>query len=219
MFPIILWDLDGTLTDPMEGITKSVQYALEAVGHPEPDHTKLTPFIGPPLREQFALWCGFDPMKEKDKVEYCVAKYRERFGVVGWQENKVLPGIPELLRQLQKQGRKMAIATSKPTEYTMKIVEKFGLLQYFDCIVGASLDSSRDTKQKVIEEVLRQLDVTDLSQAVMIGDRHHDIDGGKGAGLATIGVMFGYGSREEFETHGADWIIETVEELGAFLGV
>jgi phosphoglycolate phosphatase len=215
MFQYILLDLDGTLTDPLEGITRCVQYALEAVGHPEPDNRRLIPFIGPPLRPQFAAWCGFDPEKDKDKVEFCVAKYRERFAEKGWQENEVLPGIPELLGKLKQAGKTLAVATSKPTEFTEKILKHFGLYAYFDCVVGASMDGSRDTKYAVIEEVLRQLSVSEQEKkdAVMVGDRFHDIEGGKEAGLRTIGVTFGYGSREELTEHGADRLVDTVEEL------
>ena len=219
MFDIILLDLDGTLTDPMEGITRSVQYALEAVGCPEADNRKLTPFIGPPLREQFAAWCGFDPEKDRDKIEFCVTKYRERFARIGWRENEVLPGIPELLRDLKAEGKTLALATSKPLEFAVKILDHFDLSRYFDWIGGATMDGTRDTKQAVVEDVLRQLSVTEAGRArtVMVGDRCHDVIGGKGAGVVTVGVLFGYGRREDLESYGADYIAETVEDLKGLL--
>ncbi|MCI8514871.1 MAG: HAD hydrolase-like protein [Lachnospiraceae bacterium] len=219
MFQYILLDMDGTLTDSMEGITRCVQYALEAAGRPEPDRKKLLPFIGPPLRSQFAAWCGYDREKETDKIEFCVSKYRERFREVGWLENRVYPGMPKLLARLKAAGKTLAVATSKPIEFTEKILEYFELTPYFDVIVGASMDEGRETKYDVIREVLRRLAAGEEEKArmVMVGDRFHDVEAAKKAGLASIGVTFGYGSREELLSYRADRIVDTVEELGEVL--
>lgn len=219
MYQYILLDMDGTLTDSMEGITHCVQYALAAAGRPEPDRQKLLPFIGPPLRSQFAAWCGYDRERDAERIEFCVSKYRERFREKGWLENRVYPGMPEMLVRLKEAGRTLAVATSKPIEFTEKILDYFGLTAYFDEVVGASLDEGRETKYDVIQEALRRLAIGEEEKArvVMVGDRLHDVEAAKKAGLASIGVTFGYGSREELEEYGADRIVDTVEELGEVL--
>lgn len=203
----ILFDLDGTLTDPMEGITKSVQYALSKYGiHEEIEN--LTKFIGPPLEESFMRYYGFDEQKAKEGVVF----YRERFRDTGIFENKVIPGIKESLSALKKSGKVLAVATSKPTEFAVRICDKFDLSQYFDLIIGSEFDGTRSKKNEVIEEVLRQLSCS-TEDAIMVGDREHDIIGAKKCRLQSVGVEFGYAEPGELKNAGADYIINTPEEL------
>ena len=219
MFQFCLFDLDGTLTDPREGITKSVQYALAKQGIEEPDITKLEFFIGPPLRDSFMK--AYDMTREK--AEESVAFYRERFAPIGVLENKMYEGIPELLKALSEKGVKNAIASSKPTVFIHQILEHFGIKQYFDVIVGSELDGRRDTKEEVVEEALRQLGIMEMDEAkkktfcAMIGDRKFDIQGAKAHGLTGIGVGFGFAEEGELEAEGADYVVETVEELQKLL--
>lgn len=212
-YKYLLFDLDGTLTDPKEGITSSVQYALKSFGIDEPDADKLEPFIGPPLRESFMNFYGF----EKEKAEEAVAKYREWFVPKGIFQNKLYPGIGEMLAQLKKQGRILAVASSKPRVFVDKILKHFAIEQYFDVVVGSELDGTRDSKEEVIGEALRRLSAADNTGIVMIGDRKFDIYGGKAYGLVTVGVTFGYAGEGELEEAGADYIAESVEELRRLL--
>lgn len=212
-YKYLLFDLDGTLTDPKEGITSSVQYALRSFGIDEPDPDKLEPFIGPPLRESFMNFYGFD----KEKAEEAVEKYREWFAPKGILQNKLYPGIKEMLAQLKKQGRILAVASSKPRVFVEKILKHFAIEQYFDVVVGSELDGTRDSKEEVIEEALRRLPAADKTGTVMVGDRKFDIYGGKAHGLVTVGVTFGYAGEGELEEAGADYIAASVEELRRLL--
>ncbi len=219
MFQYCLFDLDGTLTDPREGITKSVQYALAKQGIEEPDLTKLEFFIGPPLKDSFMEAYGMTA----EKAEEAIAFYRERFAPIGIFENKVYEGIPELLAKLSQNHVKTAIASSKPTVFVGQILEHFGIRQYFDVIVGSELDGRKGTKEEVVEEALRQLGIMDMPEAekkhfcAMVGDRKFDIRGAKAYGLTGIGVGFGFAQEGELEAEGADYIAETVEELSKVL--
>ena len=223
MFEYILFDLDGTLTDPKEGITKSVQYALADFGIDEPDLDRLEPFIGPPLKESFMDFYGFS----EDDALRAVEKYRERFVVTGIFENEIYPHIPEMLERLHKNGKKLAIASSKPTELVERILVHFGIKEYFDCIVGSEMDGRRSRKEEVVEEALRQLwngctdeEISEKRKATaMVGDRKFDIEGAKAFGLTGVGVSFGYAQGDELEKAGADYIAATVEELERFLMV
>lgn len=160
MYQYILFDLDGTLTDPKIGITTCVQYALHKMGIEEPDPDKLEPFIGPPLTDSFRDFYDMDEEKAGQAVTY----YRERFSTVGLLENEVYPGIPEMLAELKRAGKRLAIASSKPTVFVKKILEHFEICQYFDVIVGSELDGTRSRKEEVVEEALRQL----LPEALLI---------------------------------------------------
>ncbi len=219
MFLYCLFDLDGTLTDPREGITKSVQYALKKQGIEEPDIRKLEFFIGPPLRDSFMTAYGMS----REKAEESVAFYRERFAPIGVLENKIFDGIPQLLKALSESGVKIAIASSKPTVFVHQILEHFGIKTYFDVIVGSELDGRRDTKEEVVEEALRQLGMLDMdasdrkSACAMIGDRKFDIQGAKAFGLTGVGVRFGFADEGELEAEGADYIVDTVKELQKLL--
>lgn len=205
----ILFDLDGTLTDPKEGITKSIAYALDYYGIQVDDLDSLCKFIGPPLQESFMKYYGFEEEKAKEAVE----KYREYFRPHGVYENKVYDGVEYLLKTLAERGKMIILATSKPTVFAKIILKHFGLEQYFDYVAGSELDGSRVEKGDVIAYALEQAGVTDKTLTVMIGDRKHDIIGAKQNGLDSIGVLYGYGGMEEFQEYGADAVVTTVEEL------
>ena len=209
MYDYILFDLDGTLTDPAEGITNSVAYALNKFGIDVEDKKTLYKFIGPPLVDAFAEYYGFS----KEDSEKATAFYRETFRVKGLYENKVYDGVEEMLRKLKSKGKFLCIATSKPEEFTLKILKHFDLLEYFDYVAAATFDSTRNTKDKVITYALENINVKDKAKVVMIGDRHHDIDGAKVNGIDSIGVLYGFGSKEELETAGADFIAKSVSEI------
>lgn len=208
-YQYILFDLDGTLTDPKLGITKSVAYALKSYGIQVDDLDSLLKFIGPPLQESFVKYYGFSEEQGAEAVE----KYREYFKPYGIYENKVYDGVENMLTELVKCGKKVILATSKPTVFANVILEYFHLDKYFTCAVGSELDGSRVKKGEVITEALRQAGVTDKSLAVMIGDREHDILGAKENGIDSIGILYGYGDRAEHEAAGAGMIVESVEQL------
>lgn len=209
----VLFDLDGTLTDPKPGITKSVQYALNKMGIKEDDLEKLTKFIGPPLAHSFQEFYGFDEKKAWQGVEF----YREYFAVKGIFENRLYEGVREFLQGLYAKGFTLAVATSKPTVFAEKILKHFDIDKYFAAVVGSNLDGSRVDKGEVIAETLNVLKIDDLEKTVMIGDRKHDIIGAHQNNLKAIAALWGYGSREEFEEAGADYVVEKVEELRLFL--
>lgn len=215
MYNIILFDLDGTLTNSKEGITKCVQYALKHFEIDEPDLDKLTCFIGPPLLNGFMEEYGFDENKSRLAVE----KYRERFSEIGLFENEVYAGIEDLLEELISQGKVLAVATSKPGVYTERILEKFNLKKYFKVVVGSELDGTRNNKGEVIKEVIKQLQLSEeeLLTTIMVGDRNHDIFGAKSCGIHSIGVEFGFAEENELELAGADYIVDSVSELKKFL--
>lgn len=209
----IIFDLDGTLTDPMVGITKSVQYALRSYGIEVEDLETLCPFIGPPLKDSFMEYYGFSP----EQATEAIRRYREYFTVTGLYENVEYSGIQELLSELKAHGKHLLVATSKPELFARQILEYFQMSEYFDFIGGASMDEVRVRKGDVIKYVLKENQITELSQAIMIGDRKHDILGAKEAGLESVGVLYGYGNREELELAGADYVVATIEELGQLL--
>ncbi len=201
MYEYVLFDLDGTLTDPGIGITNAVIYALNKFSIRVEDRTELYRFIGPPLLDSFQQFYGFSLTESREAIQY----YREYYAEKGLLENRVYDGIPELLRSLKKSGRKLLVATSKPEVYAVQILEHFGLLPYFDLAAGASLDESRNRKEDVIRYALQKIN-GDPAQAVMVGDRVHDVEGAKANGLPVIGVLYGYGSEEELVGAGADLI-------------
>ncbi len=209
----LLFDLDGTLTDPKEGITNSVAYALEFFGIQVEDKDTLIPFIGPPLTDSFSEFYGFD----EEKALMAVEKYREYFKAGGIFENRVYEGIPAMLEALKAAGATLILATSKPTVFARQIVERFGLSAYLDDVQGSELDGTRVKKSEVIRYALEVNGIENLDEVLMIGDRMHDIDGAHKEGIQAVGVLFGYGSKEELVAHGADFLAESVEELTAFL--
>lgn len=211
MYQYLLFDLDGTLTDPKEGITKSVQYALDFFGVSEPDQDKLECFIGPPLKEQFMEYCHINEQQAKAAV----LKYRERFETVGKFENIPYKGIEYALEQLKSQDRILCVATSKPEIFAIEILRHFGLEHFFDKIVGSDLEGIHTAKAEIIEKAIAWLRVTETQRQkiVMIGDRKYDIIGAKKTGIASIGVTYGYGDRVELTSAGADFIVDSLEEL------
>ena len=216
MYRYILFDLDGTLSDPKVGICTSVQYALEKMGIEEKDIDNLVPFIGPPLRESFNKYYNMS----EEECERAVSFYRERYSDVGKFENEIYPGIPELLRDLKKKEKFIAIASSKPTVYVEDILKHFEIREYFDLVVGAEPDGSRDTKEEVLGYALKEMfpeGEPEYDEVVMIGDRRYDIDAAHSLGVGNIGVSYGYGSREELEEAGADKIVNTVQGLRSVL--
>lgn len=216
MYQYILFDLDGTLTDPKEGITKSVQYALADQGIIEEDLLKLEPFIGPPLLDSFM---EFYQMNEED-AHKAIAKYRERFQKTGLYENEIYPGISQMLQSLQHDGRRLAVASSKPTVFVEKILRHFHIKQYFDVIVGSELDGTRSKKEEVVEEALKQLfeDKTpDPETVVMVGDRKFDVEGARAFSIPSIGVEYGYAGAGELQEAGATHIVKSVRELSNLL--
>ncbi len=212
-YQTILFDLDGTLTDPKLGITKSVQYALASFGITA-SLEELIPLIGPPLKYSFMNFYQFD----ETTAVAAIAKYREYFAVTGLYENEIFVGVPELLQALQTQGKTLAVATSKPTVYAEQILAHFGILAYFTFVAGSNLDGSRVEKAEVIAYALENLKVTDYSGVVMIGDRKHDLIGAKIVGVDSIGVLYGYGSPEELSAEVPTWLAKDLVELGKILG-
>ncbi len=209
----ILFDLDGTLTDSAEGITNSVAHVLEHYGIPVEDKSALNVFVGPPLVESFMKYYGFD----QEKAKKSVGIYREYFEDKGMFENAVYPGIPELLGSLKKDGYRLYVATSKPEQYSVKIIEHFGLAEYFEMVGGADMEETRVHKGDVIRYVMESCGLTDPDEIVMVGDRENDMNGAKQNHMESVGVLYGYGSREELENAGACHIAATVEELGKVL--
>jgi len=213
MYEIILFDLDGTLTDPKPGITKSVQYALGKMGIVEEDLEKLTTFIGPPLTTSFKEFYSMNDDEASQALQY----YREYFSTVGLYENAVYAGMKELLAELQNHGKTMFVATSKPTIFSIKILEHFGLIHYFKAVIGSELDGTRVEKNEVIEFVLSEIADHDPRKIIMVGDRKFDILGAQKNDIDVIGVAYGYGSYAELKTAKPNYIVGTISELGAIL--
>ncbi|BDF05481.1 HAD family hydrolase [[Clostridium] hylemonae] len=212
-YKYILFDLDGTVTDPGIGITNSVMHALRKFGIIEEDRSRLYKFIGPPLADSFRQFYEFSEEETARGIEY----YREYFTDKGIFENEVYEGMEELLAALNRQGRKLIIATSKPEVFAERILEHFHLDSYFSFVAGATMDEKRVKKAEVIAYALESCGISDLSGVLMIGDRKHDVIGAHEAGVDVMGVLHGYGSREELEKAGADYIAENVEEIKKFL--
>lgn len=232
-YSYVLFDLDGTLTDSGPGIMNASRRALAHFGIDETDEKKLRLFVGPPLDKSFIERYGFS---EKEAWE-AIGKFREYYNVTGIFENSVYPGIPELLSGLRARGIVTAIASSKPQVLIHRVLEHFDLEKYFDVIVGCELDGTRSTKSEVVKEVLLQLaDIAAgrnmatpsegasgadhnsiIEKCVMVGDRSYDAEGSHAFGIPCIGVLYGYGTREEIEASGADYIAETVEDIAKFI--
>ncbi|MBQ9984322.1 MAG: HAD family hydrolase [Lachnospiraceae bacterium] len=217
---IVLFDLDGTLTDPGLGITNSVIYALDKFGILVEDRSELYKFIGPPLLNSFMDFYGFDEEKANQAVIY----YRELYNVTGKYENEVYEGVEEMLQTLKEQGLHLLVATSKPEYLAKDILEHFSLSQYFCVIAGSDLEGERNTKGKVIDYALKQyaeqynVAFEQVKQnAIMVGDRFHDIYGAKENGIQSIAVLYGYGNEEEFKQAGADYIATTPMDIVCML--
>ncbi len=207
MTKYLFFDLDGTLTNPVEGITRSIQYALESQGVEVEDRYALKRYIGPPLSVTFAEYF------EGEQIAEAVAKYRERYNVYGWQENEPYAGIGEALKTLKEAGFRVCMATSKPEVFARRIAEHFGLAEHFHVICGATMDGRVNTKEEVIRYAIEAAGVEDVSEILMIGDRYHDVEGAAACGIPTLGVLYGFGEREELLQAGAIAVVESVEEL------
>ena len=209
----VLFDLDGTLTDSMLGITNCAIYALEKFDIHPSSREELLPYIGPPLIESFTRFHGLSA----EQAVQAVAYYRERFSVVGWKENAVYNGIKTLLQELQQLGLCLIVATSKPEEFTHRILEHFDLKKYFAFVSGSTFDGLRSEKADVIAHVRTTHPDISKENAVMVGDRKHDVIGAHSQNLSAIGVLYGYGDRAEMEAVGADFIAADMAELRQLL--
>lgn len=208
-FELVLFDLDGTLTDPAIGITNSVMYALQKKGYPVPNRNELLFFIGPPLVNSF---CDYLKI-EKDEGQKLVEAYREYFSSKGLFENKVIDGAQNLLKSLKESGIKIALATSKPKIFADKILKHFNIMEYFDITVGSELDGRLTDKGEVIAEVLKGFPHIHKEKIAMVGDRSYDVLGANKNGITPVGVLCGYGDKNELETAGAKYIFHTLKEL------
>lgn len=204
----VLFDLDGTLTDPREGITRSIQFGLSKMGIDEPDLSKLEHFIGPPLLQQFMASYGFDEARAWEAMGY----YRERFAVTGLYENEVFEGVTPLLEELVAQGRQLFIATSKPHIYAREIARHFDFARHFKVIYGSELDGTRTNKVELIAHLMRE-EGLDPATTLMIGDRKHDLIGARSNGLDSAAVGYGFGSFEELNAEAPTWHFETLAEM------
>lgn len=213
MYNNVLFDLDGTLTDPGLGITNSVAYALKKLNITVADRTELYKFIGPPLQNSFKQFYGFDENETIEAVEY----YREYFTNTGIYENELYDGTEEILKSLKNNCKKIILATSKPEMFAIRILEHFGIKKYFDFVVGATMDGTRSEKADIIKYALEKNNIVDLHSTIMVGDRQHDVLGAKTNGIDTIGVLFGYGSKEELVHAGAKYLAESPGDILKFV--
>ena len=208
----LFFDLDGTLTNPKEGITRSVEYALKAFGIQVENRDSLCCFIGPPLVESFQKYYHFTP----EQAQQGLIKYRERFSTQGIWENEPYPGMEELLQALKRAGKILAVATSKPTVFAEQILEHFGYRHYFDFISGSQLDGTHNQKEEVIANALSAFFIP-KEKALMIGDTRYDVEGAARCGIDCVGVVYGFGSRRSLEQAGAAALVDCVEDLRRFL--
>lgn len=213
MYKTVLFDLDGTVTDPGLGITNSVIYSLEKFNIKVEDRTSLYRFIGPPLRESYAKYYHFSD----EDIDRAVVYYREYYSEKGIFENVLYDGMEDVLDQIKRSGRRIILATSKPEPFAIKILEHFQIDRYFDFVAGSNMDETRVQKAEVIAYALGACEITDLSSVVMVGDREHDIVGAKKAGLDSIGVLYGYGGLEELQNAGATYIVEQAADVANLL--
>ncbi len=211
-YKAVLFDFDGTLVDSSEGIFKSLIYAFRQDGKPAPDAQTLRKFIGPPIYDSLKTLFGYPD----NKIDFMIEKYRERYRAQGYREVRVYDGIPALLETLRANGVKIATASSKPTVFIEQILKEQGLFAYFDYIGGTLFDNISSDKTVIIQEAMQALGVS-AEDCVMVGDRLYDIRGAKGAGVPCIAVLFGFGSRAEFEEYDADYIAETAEEVSELI--
>ena len=211
-YEYILFDMDGTITDSYDAVVNSFAYALDYWGISEYDKGSMKEILGPPLRESFVKLFGFD---EATALE-AVAKYRERYRVHYLEEHKIYPGINELFEKLTARGYKLVLATSKPLEFATKILERHGLEGYFYFLGGASMEAKRDTKEKVLDYIFESCDIP-RDKAVLVGDRCYDMAGAEYAGIDAIGVLYGYGDREELSAYKNVFLANTTEDIYDFL--
>ncbi|MGU3369244.1 HAD family hydrolase [Bacillus mycoides] len=212
MYTTFLFDLDGTLTDPKEGIINAVLYVLEKMGIEEVNISELDSFIGPPIQQSFADRYNMNEIE----VERAVFYFREYLKQSGLLENKVYDGIGALLQELKDASNRLFVATSKPTVFAKQVIEHFQLTSFFEEIVGSNLDGTRIKKEEIIAHILQTNEELQKEEMVMIGDRKHDVIGANSNGIASIGVLYGYGNENELSDAGAIHIVKDVEELQSF---
>lgn len=212
MYKYIFFDLDGTLTNSEEGIIRSLEYAFDQLNLEKPSYEMLKRFIGPPLTVSFHEYMHFDDETTKKAIE----KYRERYLVTGIFENEPYEGIPELLNKLKEKGYRLAVATTKPEHMAIRVTDHFGLTKYFETVSGAVEEN--DTKESVIRKACERMNIpeSEWDKILMIGDRKFDIIGAHACGIKCLGVDYGFAPEGEFEEYGADYTVETVEELKKF---
>lgn len=209
MIKYVFFDLDGTITDSREGIINGFVHALEHFGIKVEDRKYLERFIGPSLADSFRNEYGFN----EEQVAQAIAKYREYYSVIGLKESVLYEGIKELIIDLTKNNKNVILATAKPQVFSEKILENYGIKQYFKFVSGATLDGSRGKKGDIIRYALENLGPVNIDECIMIGDRYHDIQGAKENNMKSIGVTYGFGSEEELKKAGADYIAHNAEEL------
>lgn len=211
--PTLFFDLDGTLTDSKPGITRCIQHALEQLGHPAPHADELEWCVGPPLSASFARLTGSD---DAQLMQRAIGHYRERFSTVGMFENALYPDVPETLRMLQAEGYRQFVVTAKPHVYAKRIVEHFGLMGPIEIVYGSELDGTRGDKADLIAHVLAT-HALDPADALMIGDREHDMKGAAACGVSAIGATWGYGGHEELIRHGARHLAGSMAAIPALV--
>ena len=204
-YEYVFFDLDGTISDSAPGIVNSVSYALQAMGAPVADRETLKQFVGPPLYDSFTEFCGFDGPAAEKAIKY----FREYFREKGIKENTMYPGMEALFKTLTGAGKKLVVATSKPEPFAREIITGYGVADYFEYIAGSTLSEERTKKAEVIDYALKTLGIADPSTVVMVGDRRHDVEGAAAEHMDCIGVLYGYGSREELLSAGARHLADT----------
>lgn len=212
-YQVIIFDLDGTLSNSKEGITKSVQYALSRLGIQEEDINSLEHFIGPPLTEELIRTYDMSEEEAYKGLEY----YRERYVPIGIYETEVYPGTEEMLKELKNSGKHIALATSKPQEMAEEVLRFLKIDQYFDTVMGAELHGPRQSKQSVLEALFDKLELKDKTKYIMIGDTCFDIDGAKAVGIESMGVSYGFGDKHEMLEHGAMSVVDRADEITRLL--
>ncbi len=208
-YQYLLFDLDGTLTDSQEGIINSIRYALGKLGITENDEDKLLTFIGPPFVNSLREHYGFD----ESRIGTAVTTYREYFTSKGIYENRLYPGVAEMLGRVRESGKNLVLATSKPEVYALRILELFGIREYFGIVSGSSLDGSISVKSDIIRRVFEQTGDEHREKSIMIGDRKHDILGARENGIDSVGVLYGYGKPEEITAALPTYTVRSVAEL------
>ncbi len=212
-FKTVFFDLDGTLTDPAEGILNSVRHALSEMEWSLPPDTQMTDFIGPPLFEAFSRIAG---MGEADAVR-AVSEFRTYFSGKGIFENRLFDGVRTLLASLRQRGIRVALATGKPEVFAKKILLHFGIDDFFTSVCGIPLDDERGDKREVLLRAMVAEGITDPKEAIMVGDRRYDVEAAHACGMTACGVLFGYGTRGELTLAGAEHIFADIPSLSAFL--
>lgn len=213
LFDAVLFDFDGTVVDSSEGIYNSVRYALKAFGYPMPDEQALRYFIGPPLQHSFIHLLGVDEARAQALVE----KYREHYRSQGVREVRLYDGIRPLLTQLKSSGVRLDVASSKPVPFIQEILSRLEIGACFSYVSGIDFTQNDPDKEALIRKAIEGLKLPAGSRVLMVGDRHFDIDGAHRAGLPCAAVLYGFGSREEFERAGADFIVDSPSVLSAIL--